>query len=146
MSSTSFTRPRKNSFKTVKWRKNCRLLESPNKIKVQTHPLISTGPAHNSRLLNQQSHPSCLSPAGHVIPPLKQGVPPIPTCQAVPSAPNTLDDPFSLRRPLPAKQCLSSFPLALGRWHPQKRRCQRHLDSALIIFSPIQGLFCTRSL
>lgn len=121
----------KNSFKRAKGKKeNCRLLERPNKIKLQANPLLSQQVLHT--IPGYLSKSSCLSPTGHTIPPLKQDIPPFLTCQA------HLGDAAFSAKPLvsagEAKQ-FPHLPLTLGRWHPQSRRYQRHLGSVLIIRS-----------
>jgi len=63
-------------------------LQTARKIKQNQGPNQSTpvvaGPAHNSRLLVSKAFLPV--PPGHAVPPLKQDIRPVPTCQAVVSS------------------------------------------------------------
>lgn len=100
---------------------------------------VTTGPAHNSRLLVSKAilpvpNRACRSS-------LKAGYPSYSYLPGSCFCPPHIWVSHSLSKPPvlagEAKQYPSTSPLTLGRWHPQRRRCQRHLGSVLIIFSSI---------
>lgn len=102
-------------------------------IKVQTNPLLSQQVLHTIPGY-LSAKPSCLSPTGCALPPSKQEILPIPTCQAV-CAPHA-GDPS--KPPVPAGEAQQYLSAHSGDVAPIKeevpeafRPCLNHLQSDL---------------